>query len=215
MATAAFAGRKKISSTMWCKVAKHWSKGLTAYVCDNTCLGGFNRAQRRGHLYTLKHVPGAKFSAADAREMLEVSIVDTMAFAKDIEMAFNMNLTDDQIAKFFDTAVAVPEEEGRSRNTVLRKRAELSKILNRDPRVPDAARKTVGGLWQATNTWWTWGQEIRRNDDPIGRQHMNQLLNKEREALMRFLGEFGLSPAMRAPVVRTAFMARARSGSTL
>ncbi len=160
------------------RVSRHWTVCSYAQVCDNTTLGSYGQGKASGRLYELKHTPGAKFDAGEGRRLLEISLKQAQAQAQDIEMAFNIPLTDAQITSFFDAALSVPEQEGRGRTIALNKRTEAMMMLRFDQRVPDSARQTLGGLWQAINTWTTWGQNIKNNADPIGRQHMDLITNK-------------------------------------
>lgn len=130
-------------------LATTYQRVVTNVVCDNTMSAALSES---GQKIRVKHTRHSNLKLTDAREALEIvhSIADD--FMREVAELTNITVSDGDWAKFLDTLVPLPEDEGRGYTMAENKRADMSSLWNGDPRVTPW-KNTAWGVVQAVNTY--------------------------------------------------------------
>jgi len=128
-----------------------YQRVVTNVVCDNTMSAALREAEGHGQRVRVRHSRHSLERLIEAREAL--GIVHTIAddFAAQVAELTSMTVSEGDWARFLDSLLPVPEEDGRSRTLAQNKREKLDRIYHDDPRAAPW-NGTGWGVVQAVNT---------------------------------------------------------------
>jgi phage/plasmid-like protein (TIGR03299 family) len=157
-------------------LATRYKRTASNTVCDNTMHVALRSA---GGEVRYRHTKNSARKLVDARAALE--IVHTIAddFTAQVEELTNVTVSDGDWAKFLDSLIKLPEDDGRARTFALDKRVAYEKLWTRDDRVTPW-KNTAWGVVQAVNTY---EHHLNRVRGERGERNMLRAVNGEWDKL--------------------------------
>lgn len=146
-------------------IATSFFTGSQVVICDNTLQLALRKATQAGDIYKVKHTRNSEVNVADARRVLDIVFRTSDEFAAEFDKLASEFVSDAQWLEILDRLAPRPKDDApaRTRGNLERKRVELSRLWNFDPRVAPW-KNSKYGVVAATNTWANHVQVVKGAD---------------------------------------------------